>query len=302
MIHDALRCKSIGLRICALLVLVLGTVLLSSCRGLTAARHLVRAGALWARTGSSISADGTATAVTLSTIELTPRPTAGPFTDADALRNYLAWVEADYKSFTDGFNTSMTALGAQATRTGQCDVALFDSSALLQAATKKQWPEGLRHTHLDFVRMMQEWELARAEMTQLCSESDAALGTVDARTKIVADLSAGVVKDLYAASDWLNGTRTPAPYKTPNLKQSPSSTRSPVKPANATSVPMNAPFVSSQPTNLRLGPGPNFRAIRPVPANEACAVLDHSDDATWLLVRCADGKEGWVLASMSKNR
>lgn len=104
------------------------------------------------------------------------------------------------------------------------------------------------------------------------------------------------------ANDRLSEIPTPHPYPTRNIWKYPSAGRGVANASNATPEPINAPVVSLQRINLRMGPGPNYKTIHSVTENEACLVLDHSGHGIWLLVRCADGKEGWVMAWMSKSR
>ena len=46
--------------------------------------------------------------------------------------------------------------------------------------------------------------------------------------------------------------------------------------------------------NLREGPGTAYAAVGSVPENSEVTVVGRNQDNSWLLVKTADGKQGWI--------
>lgn len=97
---------------------------------------------------------------------------------------------------------------------------------------------------------------------------------------------------------------TPAPTDTP---VPPTNTPEPTATATITPTvePTATPTAAPQPAvtanseaNLRQGPGTNYPVVGAMAAGEQADVLGRNADSTWWQVMLANGKEGWVNASL----
>jgi len=60
------------------------------------------------------------------------------------------------------------------------------------------------------------------------------------------------------------------------------------------STPETTVRVAGDITNLRTGPGTNFRVVRQLTLGESLMLLGRLSDNTWLYVETSDGQEGWI--------
>lgn len=265
-----------GVKARSCLGLIVSIVILISCWGFRAVRLLGYASkAIHAQPTQSAAPIPHTSIAPIGTVEPTPHPTAGPFTDADAVRRYLLWIETTYNPFVDAINANQAARKEQDTRSGLCGVALYDASALLREANNQRPPAGLRQTHLDMTRMFQEWEAARTEMAQFCSGSDDANDKVASRIQTIVDLSVGVAENLDSAVTWLNGT-------------------------HVTCVEIFT--VSVDTANLRDGPGTNYRVLGVAHKGDRFQVGEPKSNTEWLHVSNVSGQWFWISGKLGEIR
>ena len=89
---------------------------------------------------------------------------------------------------------------------------------------------------------------------------------------------------------------TPVPTLSPTAAEPPSPTPEPAP--SATPRPANRATASAR-LNVRTGPGLVYPVITTLLAGEQVTVLAQSADGTWLHVRLADGRTGWVARAFT---
>ncbi len=114
----------------------------------------------------------------------------------------------------------------------------------------------------------------------------------------------------YAAMLAAPGARQPLPELTEEPPVSaPEITEEPPTPTAApTTTPTTTPALpaavifSTQPVNVRQGPGATFAVIASAEPNTEVAVLAQSGDGLWTQIRLPSGVEGWVSASLLRQQ
>lgn len=96
------------------------------------------------------------------------------------------------------------------------------------------------------------------------------------------------------------GAPAAATATTPPVTATPLPPTVTLQPPTATPQPLRvtAVVVANQNVNVRSGPATSFPPIGSLPPGAQVEVIGRSGDAGWIQVRLADGREGWVSASL----
>ncbi len=98
-------------------------------------------------------------------------------------------------------------------------------------------------------------------------------------------------------------TATPLPTATPLASATPLPSATATVPPSATPLPSATPTRSGlidavRSVNLRAGPGVSYAPLAALQPGDQVLLLAQDEDASWQQVRLADGREGWVAASL----
>jgi uncharacterized protein YraI len=94
-------------------------------------------------------------------------------------------------------------------------------------------------------------------------------------------------------------TSTPTPTRTPTPPptETPTPTRTPTETPKPTETPSKSEAIAEG-SNLRTGPGTNYDKAGTLIKNQKVEIVGKNADGSWLQIKTADGKIGWVLATL----